>query len=414
VIFAGQFLGTTPLEMNEWEEGQRVQLRKAGYLPIRVALSMEDGENGMTVNLRAETAAIRLSGELEGTVIRVEGETVLLEPDGVLALPLKENRIQIQKEGFELWERLVTPAKSYQREVVVDLVPVAAKSEASPVEKSEPEDSPVTVNSVGMEMVRVEVPIQVDIGAERGTPGRKSHEGIRKIRLEKPFRLSATEITNAQFARFDPSHSSGTSGSLNLSAANLPVVSVTWEQAVAFCNWLSEQENLPPAYLEQDGRWAFSPHPGTGYRLPTEAEWEGVLRHSLGNGLYTWGDSLPPPSNTVNMAGEESKSLVRTTLSKYRDDHRGPVAASEAYEQPEGFRGMMGNVREWVHDGFSAPQPGQKTQVDPMEDSAAQFHVIKGASWMDGLWIDLRLARRRYDEAGAPDLGFRVARYLSE
>ena len=378
VLLNGSFVGTTPLELKEWQEGQVLHFRKAGFVPVRRELPPEGGSAEWEVNLPEESAGILLTGDLEGAVIRVDDEVVTLRADGYLALPLTESSLRVEKPGFDIWERRITPAKAYQREVQVVLIPEsAARTESKPGVPAAREEKIVT-NSLGLELLRPELPIEIRMGAPRGTPGRKSHEGVRKIRLSRPFRISMTEITNEQFAQFDSSHSSGSAGAIHLSAPGQPVVNVAWEQAAQFCNWLSVQEGLPPAYVEEGGRYRFDPEPGVGYRLPTEAEWEGLLRKSAGSSLYAWGDSLPPPSGSVNISGEESRGAVQTVLPEYRDPWRGPSPVTALPPGSGGIRGMVGNVREWVHDGFSAPPPGQGTALLPVYEGQPQVQSARG------------------------------------
>ncbi|HEO72446.1 MAG TPA: formylglycine-generating enzyme family protein, partial [Candidatus Hydrogenedentes bacterium] len=111
-------------------------------------------------------------------------------------------------------------------------------------------------NTLGMPMVRI-APGTFTMGQEQG--GDFDERPAHAVTISRPFYISATEVTNAQFEQFAPDHRSlrGTDGISK--GDNEAVVFVSWHEAVAFCKWLSEKEGKP-------------------YRLPTEAEWEYACR----------------------------------------------------------------------------------------------------------------------------------------
>ena len=91
------------------------------------------------------------------------------------------------------------------------------------------------------------------------------------MELTRSFEIGQREVTNAEFQRFRQSHSSGIVDGYDLSEATLPVTSVSWHDAAAFLNWLSESEGLPPVYEEIDGlRLDNVPIPFTCVREPSE------------------------------------------------------------------------------------------------------------------------------------------------
>ena len=69
------------------------------------------------------------------------------------------------------------------------------------------------------------------------------------------------------------------------------MVRVTWQDAAAFCNWLSERDKLPPAYVRRGDRLELAEPATTGYRLPTEAEWEYGCRAGTTT-AFAFGDQL--------------------------------------------------------------------------------------------------------------------------
>jgi len=116
------------------------------------------------------------------------------------------------------------------------------------------EDASLT-NSLGMTLVRI-APGSFQMGS---TNGDYDEMPVHEVTLSRPFYMSATPVTNAQYEAFDPAHRA-LRGKRGLSKEDdEAVIFVSWLEAADFCDWLSEKEGKP-------------------YRLPTEAEWEYACR----------------------------------------------------------------------------------------------------------------------------------------
>jgi len=113
------------------------------------------------------------------------------------------------------------------------------------------------------------------MGSPRREAGRRANEAQRAVKLERRFYLALREVTNAEFRQFRPSHRSGFVLQQTLDLDRQPVVGVGWQDAAAYCNWLSAQDGLEPAYAEQAGRLVPVVPATAGYRLPTEPSGSG-------------------------------------------------------------------------------------------------------------------------------------------
>ncbi|MCH8514402.1 MAG: formylglycine-generating enzyme family protein, partial [Kiritimatiellae bacterium] len=292
---------------------------------------------------------------------------------------------------------------------------VVDQPEPTPYPTPRPSPTPTPApDPKGPPMIQVEQPLNGIVGSERGETGRYGNETPREVELRRPFKIATRHVTNAEFRKFRPEHNSGRFRNVDLNKDEFPVVNLTWNDAARYCNWLSAEEGLPAAYFwdVDTERMRLVDPPNTGYRLPTEAEWERIARGGAENRLFPWGPGFPPPDSAGNLAGEESEPLLPRFIRGYRAKHAGPGPAADEPPTAFGVTGLSGNVSEWVHDGYEIPSAFGGPQVDPTGPTNRPFYVIKGGSWRDFAPADLRSARRRFGNNPQVDVGFRVARYV--
>jgi formylglycine-generating enzyme required for sulfatase activity len=252
------------------------------------------------------------------------------------------------------------------------------------------------------------------MGSSRREQGRRTNETLRKITLQRPFYMGEREVTNKEFKKFLAGHTSGAFKGQRLSQDDHPVVQVTWEQAALFCNWLSARESLPPAYVKKGGRLVAADPIGTGYRLPTEAEWEYSARfiNSQTALKYPWGNQFPPTSPSGNYADTSAKNLLPAYIQDYNDGYPGTAPAAKFKANGLGLYDLGGNVAEWSHDFYTIyTYNTNETDSDPSGPPEGKHHVVKGSSWKYASISKLRLAYRDYSDGKRPDLGFRICRY---
>jgi formylglycine-generating enzyme required for sulfatase activity len=253
----------------------------------------------------------------------------------------------------------------------------------------------------------------LNMGSPRREAGRRANEAQHTVELQRRFYLALREVTNAEFKEFRAEHRSGFVGQQTLDGERQPVVSVTWQEAAEYCNWLSARDGLTPAFQQSGGKLAPVVPIPNGYRLPTEAEWEYVARSGGGGTVrkYPWGDSLPVPPGGGNYADRRAQPLVSLVLADYDDGFPATAPAGSFAPSPLGFYDLGGNVAEWTLDLYTVQPPGGAAAVDPAATSPGVLHVIRGSSWKQSSVTELRLAFRDYGDGRRNDVGFRIARY---
>ena len=316
-------------------------------------------------------------------------------------------------------------------------------------------------NSIGQRLQFIPAGSFIMGGRDVGPGGfYKHHDGYdgsderprHPVRLTKPFYLATTEVTVAQFQAFVAA--TGHKSSAEKSGAGIvgldphepekdrrakfafrqkpeftwkspgfeqqgdhPVVGVSWQDAQAFCKWLSKKESAQ-------------------YRLPTEAEWEYACRAGT-DSYFSWGESYDDIHQRANIGNVElekvypDRVLIQWIVHVDRDPgdpfvHTAPVASFP--KNPWGLHDLHGNVWEWCQDRYidtayakyKQPRYGQPIPraIDPVNDETfntdGDWRVIRGGSWFTSP-LHARSAIRSYYESNdaAAYIGFRVVREAS-
>ena len=222
--------------------------------------------------------------------------------------------------------------------------------------------------------------------------GRYNDEVSHPARIEKSFAVGKYEVMFHEYDRFATATGRGLPGDQGWGRGRRPAINVTWLDAVAYADWLSQQT-------------------GARYRLPTEAEWEYAARAGAATSRY-WGDDPDQGCGYVNAADLDGKQVfVSWTVMKCRDGQVHTAPAGSYRDNDFGLYDMLGNVSEWTCSLYDkeTPAPVQRCE-EPTEDR--QF-VVRGGSFSDEP-RNVRLADRHRSR---PDfqhyfLGFRLVREL--
>jgi formylglycine-generating enzyme required for sulfatase activity len=420
----GDYQGRTPITLSLTPDLEhRLQLSKAGHADLDQTLSLRPGEaRELALDLTPRLGTVRLKVSPADAGVWVDGRS-RGKGDQTLRLSTAPHRIEVRREGHVSQTLSVTPRSGIAQDLKMVLKPVSAKPPAAGAgiqdRGSAPLRPPTAVPGAarvstpdGQTLIRIP-PGRLTLGSSRREQGRRSNERLREVTLTRPFYLAERETTNAEFRRFRPGHRSGSMGGQSLDLDNQPVVNVTWQDAAAYANWMSQKASLPPAYVQQGGRLVPAQPMTRGYRLPTEAEWAWAARQANTGARikYYWGANWPPTGKPGNFGDEQARTVIGSVLPGYDDGF--PVAAPVGQFPGNrlGLRDMEGNVSEWANDFYGVTPGGGRTATDPMGPGSGRHHVIRGASWRHGGISELRISFRDYDSDKRPDVGFRLARY---
>jgi formylglycine-generating enzyme required for sulfatase activity len=211
------------------------------------------------------------------------------------------------------------------------------------------------------------------MGSPRDEKGRQEDETQHEVTLTEGFYLGKYEVTQEQWEKVmgsNPSEYKGTT---------LPVEMVSWDDAMQFCEKLTQMEKAAGRLPE-----------GWAYTLPTEAQWEYACRAGTTT-VFSFGDEITP------------------TQANYKDGESGGTTVVGTYPANAwGFHDMHGNVYEWCRDWKGDYPDGQVS--DPIGPPVGSLRVSRGGGWDYYGW-NLRSAYRRWSTPWfrINTLGFRLS-----
>ncbi len=269
-----------------------------------------------------------------------------------------------------------------------------------------PGDRRWCLDGQGHTLVVVQSPPRFLMGSPLGEQDRTPIETLHACEIEHSFAIASKEVTVAQYRRFQADI--GDELLRHCPDPACPILGVTWHQATAYCNWLSEQAGIPA------DQWCYVAEPGgesgqpmrlapnwcqkLGYRLPTEAEWECACRAGTCT-RYSFG---------------EAQQLLGRYAWYLENSREQSQPVGQLLPNGWGLFDMHGNAFEWCQDPFQKYGEAHATQGDPaVADAAGVIRVCRGGTWLFGP-EQCRSATRIGNSPSSPNraVGFRVARSL--
>jgi formylglycine-generating enzyme required for sulfatase activity len=197
------------------------------------------------------------------------------------------------------------------------------------------------------------------------------------------FEMAVYQVRNRDYAVFLKATGQPTPkhwGDPDFSHPDQPVVTVSWIEAVKYCDWLSAAT-------------------GRRYRLPTEAEWERAARGGYEGLAYPWGNELPAewPEYVERWGGEV----------------RGPLPVGQGRPSPYGLYDVSENVHEWCADWFGRDYYRKSPEKNPSGPGTGTRRASRGGSWRHQIKVSRCSARSSIPPLFQyADYGFRVVRDL--
>ncbi|MGM0507672.1 MAG: SUMF1/EgtB/PvdO family nonheme iron enzyme [Fusobacteriota bacterium] len=253
-----------------------------------------------------------------------------------------------------------------------------------------------TINLIKTSMSTVESG-KFEMGDEKGDLW-DEHRPVHTVEITYDFNIGRYEVTNEIYNFYLKENDINRDPITNDRKVQKPIVNITWNDAINYCNWLSEAEEIPKAYnskgnlINRNGEVTDNLEEVYGYRLPTEAEWEYAARGGTKSKDYLYSGSNDPKQ--VAIFSEQTSTLYEVGTKKSNE---------------LGLYDMSGNVWEWCYDGYKEYDSSRK--INPVGIYNSDYRIIRGGSWRS-VKYEIRNASRDsfYPSIENDEIGFRIVK----
>jgi formylglycine-generating enzyme required for sulfatase activity len=400
ILVDGTFVGLTPMEAHiEPNTDQEISIINEGFNKYKIIINLSSQEiKNINIDLIPILGKVSIDSNPK-SLIYLDGSFLSKTPYNGELSSIK-HEVSFVLEGYRIKKVDLIPSSIAENKIIVAL---------TTEEEARFNESPKTYTTTDKHKFILIKPGKITMGAARSEAGQRANEVIRKVQLTKPFFITAHQITNLQFKKFNTRDSNDKL----LNSDNKPVVNISWIQAALYCNWLSRKEKYEPVYQINDNELVKINYQSHGYRLPTEAEWSWVSRSNNGKILkFPWGNNMPVKSNSGNYADESSMVLLKKYIPNLDDSFTELAPIGSFKPNDKGLFDLGGNAKEWINDYYSIGYSSKSIEVDPTGPISGSSHVIRGSSWKSSSLTELRLSYRDVLTGSNDDVGFRVVRWL--
>lgn len=240
------------------------------------------------------------------------------------------------------------------------------------------------------------------------TMGDSSEDLTKELEISG-FYMDQTPVTYADFQAYvsDGGHTTRYWAYSSYNIPEQPITGISWYHAINYCNWRSIKEGLAPSYIstKKIDDWGMPvwelDSAATGYRLPTEAEWEYAARGGLKQKDFPWGDEFDNTwANYDTDRGHKQSEWWRLA----------PVKSQK--QNAYGLYGMAGNIWEWTTDWYDEQHLENMDSCNPVGPNQGSAKSVRGGGWGSPSPEYLKVYKRSYAAPGNYNysIGFRCIR----